>query len=91
MRSASTSDIMASAFIQPGKQVSVLVPEGEYNLVYCSGPYWYGEELLFASLGSYTKSEVTQIKSKQYVHTFTLEPSDIGEVNIYDASPEDFR
>ena len=91
MRSASTSDIMASAFIQPGKQVFVLVPEGEYNLVYCSGPYWYGEELLFASLGSYTKSEVTQIKSRQYVHTFTLEPSDIGEVNIYDASPADFR
>ena len=91
MRSATTSNIIASAFILPGKQVSVLVPEWKYNLVYCSGPYWYGEEMLFASLGSYTKSEVTEIKSKQYVHTFTLEPSDIGDVNIHDATPEDFR
>ncbi len=91
MRSAVTEEIAASAVILPGKQVSVRVAEGGYRLAYCSGPYWYGEELLFASLGSYTKSEVTQIKDKSYVHTFTLEPSDTGEVNIYDAVPEDFR
>ena len=91
MRSAATNDITASAFIQPGKQTFVLVPEGQYNLAYCSGPYWYGEEIFFGELGSYTKSEVTEIKSRKYVHTFTLEPSDIGDINIYGAGPEDLR
>ena len=91
MRSTATGNVIASAFILPGKQVTVLVSEGKYNLVFCSGPYWYGEEMLFASLGSYTRSDPTQIKDKKTVHTFTLEPSKTGDVNIYDASPEDFR
>ena len=49
------------------------------------------KSIVGGELGSYTKSEVTEIKSRKYVHTFTLEPSDIGDINIYGAGPEDLR
>ena len=77
-----TDELAASAFVRSGNTVFVFVPSGEYYLVYGSGPYWYGFEdnLLFAGLGSYTKSESFDISAPV---SFTLEPSDEGDVNIY--------
>ena len=79
---ALTDELAASAFVRSGNTVFVFVPSGEYYLVYGSGPYWYGFEdnLLFAGLGSYTKSESFDISAPV---SFTLEPSDEGDVNIY--------
>ena len=91
IRGANSNEMVVSLFAYPGKQVAVNVPEGSYRLVYCSGPYWYGEETLFGDLGSYSRTDPTEIKGKQYVHTFTLEPSQDGEIPIHSASPADFR
>ena len=91
MRSASTDAVAVSLFVLPGKQVNVRVPEGSYRLLYCSGPYWYGEEALFGDLGSYSRSDETEILGKQYTHTFTLETVDNGEIPVHTASPDDFR
>ena len=71
--------------------VTVRVPSGEYTIVWGSGPYWYGEELLFGDLGAYSKSDPTRIKGTNYQHTITLESSEEGDVNFHDADPSDFR
>lgn len=86
---ALTDELTASAFVRSGNTVYVFVPAGEYCLVYGSGPYWYGFEdnLLFAGLGSYTKSESFDISMPV---SFTLEPSDKGDVDIYGADRSDF-
>ena len=41
--------------------------------------------------GFETKSETVEIKGTNYSHTFTLESSEDGDVNIYGASPADFQ
>ncbi len=91
MRDADTDTVTVSAFIQPGKQVSLNVPKGMYTIRWCSGPYWYGEELLFGDAGSYSKSEATEILGPGYVHSFTLESVSNGDISVYGASPADFR
>ena len=80
-----------TAFVLPGKQVTFKLPQGEYRILYSSGPYWYGEEKMFAALGTYQKSEIVTIQGKNYSHTFTLESSDDGDVSIYDADPSEFH
>ena len=55
------------------------------------GRDWYGEEILFGELGAYSKSETVEIKGTNYSHTFTLESSADGDVNIYGATPADFH
>ena len=89
MKEAYTGKLAATAFCDPGKQVTVYVPSGDYVIVWGSGPYWYGEPLLFANLGSYNKSEIVTIAGSQYYHTYTLVASDDGDVGMYDANPED--
>ena len=89
MKEAYTGKLAATAFCDPGKQVTVHVPSGDYVIVWGSGPYWYGEPLLFADLGSYNKSEIVSIAGSQYYHTYTLVASDDGDVGMYVADPED--
>ena len=91
MRSEDTNEIVATAFIHPGKRVDVKVPSGDYRLLYCSGPYWYGEELLFGDNGIYKQSDVLNIKDARYEHTLTLETSKGGGVGVSDASQSDFQ
>ena len=67
------------------------IPSGNYIMLFSSGPYWYGEDLMFHSLGVYQKSETLEIKSAKYKHTFTLEAVDDGNTGIYQASPSEFR
>ncbi len=90
-RSEKNNKIMASAFVHSGKQVSMKIPSGNYIMLFSSGPYWYGEDLMFHSLGVYQKSETLEIKSAKYKHTFTLEAVDDGNTGIYQASPSEFR
>ena len=80
-----------TAFIEPGKQVSFKLDKGNYRILYCSGPYWYGEKEMFSTLGVYQKSDTVVIKDKNYTHTFTLESSDDGDINIYSANPSEFH
>ena len=83
--------IVMACFALAGKTTTVHVPQGQYRIAWCSGPYWYGEEVLFSELGAYSKSETVEIKGSNYTHTFTLESSEDGDVNIYGASPADFQ
>ncbi len=84
-------EIVMACFALAGKTTMVHVPKGEYRIAWCSGPYWYGDEILFGDLGAYSKSETVEIMGANYSHTFTLESSDEGDVNIYGASPADFQ
>ena len=40
-------------------------------------------------MGSYNKSEIVSIAGSQYYHTYTLVATDVGDVNMYGAKPED--
>lgn len=84
-------EIVMACFALAGKTTMVHVPQGRYRIAWCSGPYWYGEEILFGDLGEYSKSETVEIKGANYSHTFTLESSADGDVNIYGATPADFQ
>ena len=83
--------IVMACFALAGKTTTVHVPQGQYRIAWCSGPYWYGDEILFGDLGAYSKSETVEIRGTNYSHTFTLESSEDGDVNIYGASPADFQ
>lgn len=90
IRKDGTDELAATVFIHPGKSVTLHLQKGYYCIYYCSGPYWYGEEDLFCDLGSYSKSEPTEIKGTNYTHTFTLESSADGDVSIYGSDPSEF-
>ena len=81
--------IVMACFALAGKTTTVHVQQGRYRIAWCSGPYWYGEEILFGELGAYSKSETVDIKGTNYSHTFTLVSSADGDVNIYGATPAD--
>ena len=91
MHSADTNEVIVSCFVAAGKSTKVNVPKGNYIILWASGPYWYGEELLFGNLGAMNKSETTEILGTSYSHTFTLEASDEGDVSFHDADLSDFR
>ena len=91
MRDAATDRIAVTAMALPGKSVTVKVPQGFYYIAWCSGPYWYGEQELFSTLGTYSKSEKVEILSSRYYHTFKLVKSNTGNTSIYGANPDDFR
>ena len=56
LRDADTGVIQAEAFLEPGKNVSVKVPDGFYVVQYASGSTWYGTVETFGPLGSYSAS-----------------------------------
>ena len=89
--SLKTESNAATAFVLPGKTVTLKVPKGQYVIYYCAGPYWYGEEDMFANLGVYQKSETVEIKGTDYEHTFTLESDPEGDVSIYGIDPSEMR
>lgn len=91
MRDANTDRIVVSAMAQPGKGVTVRVPQGFYYLAWCSGPYWYGDQELFSTLGNYNRSERVEILGPRYYHTFKLAKNNRGNTSIYGANPDDFR
>ena len=91
MRSDDTDEIMASAFVHSGSKTRMRVPSGMYRVLYCSGPWWYGETVLFGDFGSYNQSEAMEVLDTRYIHTLTLESNPNGSIGIYGASPDDFR
>lgn len=91
MRRANSNGLAVSCFVAAGKSTTVRVPSGEYTVVWGSGPYWYGEELLFGDLGEYSKSDPTTIKGTNYRHTLKLESSEEGDVHFRDADLSDFH
>ena len=91
MRDANTDNIVVTAMALPKKSVTVKVPQGYYYIAWGSGPYWYGEQELFSTLGYYNKSERVEILSPRYYHTFKLVTSNSGNVSVSGANPEDLR
>ncbi len=91
MRNTSTNRIAVTCMIHPKKNVTVRVPKGFYEIVWCSGPYWYGTEKLFGSLGSYSKSEATEILGSNMRHTIDLITAKQDGIPVHSADPDDFR
>ena len=91
MRDANTDSIAVTAMALPGKSVTLRVPQGFYYIAWCSGPYWYGDQELFSSLGVYNKSERVEILGGRYYHTFKLVKTTKGNTSVYGANPDDFR
>lgn len=89
IRADGTDALTATLFVLPGKSVNLKLPKGNYRLYYCSGSYWYGEDTLFGDQGTYSKSEPTQIKDKNYKHTLTIGQS--GDVSTYGSDPSEFK
>ncbi len=91
LRNDDTDEIVATAFVRPGKQVTMYAAKGDYKILYCSGPYWYGEEDMFLDLGAYQKSDSFNLKSSSSVITITLEVDPNGDLGIFNANPNEFR
>ena len=91
LRNERNGKVAATAFIHPGQEATVYVASGTYTLLFASGPYWYGEYLMFDSLGSYDKLESIKIRGSEYVHTYTLESVPDGNITVHDADPSEFR
>ena len=66
LRDADTNVILADAFIAPGRNFNLKVPEGACIVQYASGPAWYGFDLLFGPLGSYTGSDDFMVAKKAW-------------------------
>ena len=88
--SAKDNSRFASAFITPGKKVTLQLPEGEYRFAIASGKWWYGEEELFSANGSYWISKIMQVLGTKKSPAFILDPNR-DELKFEKASPEDFR
>ncbi len=92
MQEAASGKVAGTVFVMPGKKAVMRVPSGMYDVVYCSGPYWYGEEKLFGNLGVYQKNQETmEVLGAKYFHTITLEKVEDGNFAFEDCSPDDFH
>ena len=91
IRKESNGQIAATAFVHPGKTVTVYVPSGSYRILMGSGPYWYGEDEMFSDFGSYQKSDPIQIKGSNYYHTFTLENVKDGNTPMEKVDKEELQ
>ena len=83
LRDADTGVIQAEAFITPGKNASLKVPEGVYFAQYATGSTWYGSAQTFGPLGDYTRSSEFIVAKNKWTLTageeqagITLEPAD---------------
>ena len=83
--------VLVSAFVYPGKKVTVQAPKGFCRLAFCTGSWWFGEKGLFGDTGTYFISETTQILDSEYSHTYSLNPNDEDDIWFSEASPKDFR
>ncbi len=89
-RRESDNRLVASAFVHPGKTVTVYLPSGSYRIYACNGPYWYGEYEMFGDNGYYHKSEPVKIDSR-HTYTYTLEAVKDGNTTTYQANRDEFR
>lgn len=89
IRNFYSEEVVAIGFVHPGKQIDFRVPRADdYQICWCSGPYWYGEELLFGDLGNYSKTEEYSINNNVIL---TLQTVESGDINVYRAGPGDFQ
>lgn len=89
---ADTGVIRGDAFIAPGKNVNIRLPEGSYIVRFASGSTWYGLSSLFGPMGEYTASNPIIVAKPKWKLTagvssegFSLSPATVEDF----ASPED--
>ncbi len=89
---ADTGVVRGDAFIEPGKNVNIKLPEGSYVVRFASGSTWYGLTSLFGPMGEYTASSPIMVAKPKWKLTagvesegFTLHPTVVTEF----ASAED--
>lgn len=90
MRNSDSDEMTVDLFITSGGSATVYVPQGMYYLLIASGETWYGVEGLFGDNGSYSETAETEILSKKYYHTLTLNAGE-GDISMYGSSPSAFR
>lgn len=56
LRDADTGVIQSDAFIEPGRNLTIKVPEGVYVVQYATGSTWYGTTDTFGPMGDYKAS-----------------------------------
>ena len=93
LRDADTGVIQADAFIEPGKNVTLKVPEGFYVAHYATGSTWYGTEKAFGPIGSYTATNEFSVAKKKWVLTAGAEQEGISlhAISAEDMSPTEDR
>ncbi len=93
MRDADTGVIVADAFITPGKNVTMKVPEGVYVVHYATGSTWYGTEAAFGPLGDYQASNEFIVAKKKWVLKAGQEQEGITlhEITAADMAPTEDR
>ncbi len=87
LRDADTGVIRGDAWIQPGKNVTIKVPEGNYIIQYASGSAWYGQDGIFGLSGEYTASSAFTIGKQKL--TLTANQNSDSFV-LHEAFLEDF-
>ena len=90
VRRADNNQLIATAFILPGKGVKIRVNLASYVVVFGTGKYWYGETDLFGDLGYYQKSNPISVDSNRYRYTYTIGISN-GNHGSTNATRDDFR
>ena len=91
MRDADTLVIHAEAFITPGSNVILKVPEGVYVAQYACGATWYGTENTFGPVGTYTSTNEFIVAKKKWVLTANAEQPGItiSEITAADMGPKE--
>ncbi|MBQ3704860.1 MAG: DUF3048 C-terminal domain-containing protein [Clostridia bacterium] len=82
LRDADTGVIISDAFVEPGKNVTMKVPEGFYVAQYASGSTWYGTEGTFGPLGTYLETSEFIVAKKKVVLTAGQEQAGITLTEI---------
>ncbi len=84
---ADTGVIRGDAFIAPGKNVNIKIPEGSYIVRFASGSTWYGMNSLFGPMGEYTVSDPIIVAKPKWKLTAGVE---FEGFSLSPASVEDF-
>lgn len=77
LRDADTFVIQAEAFITPGNNVTLKVPEGVYTVQYATGATWYGTTETFGATGNYLASDEFIVAKKKWNLTSEIEQEGI--------------
>ena len=93
LRDADTGVIQGEAFILPGKNVNIKVPEGVYIVQYATGSTWYGTAETFGPLGDYSASGEFTVAKKKWTLTSGREQEGITlhPITAADMAPTEDR
>lgn len=90
-RNAETDANVVTAFVANGKNITVRIPEGVYDILLAVGDLWYGELDLFGDEGEYLRMEELKILGDEYFYTLTLNTAEYERMNAQEVDRSAFR